>query len=100
MARTNVAGRRAAAQRIPLKPNEQASADASTLSCDLNGIRSVADFLDDMEFGSTSGQIPEETQRWLRGILHDWIRDTAGRLESAAERLEKFLDEQAKVAVA
>jgi len=83
-----------APQPIALKPHEQASLDAMSLSGELSGIRCLAAFLGDMEAGSTSGgQIPEETQEWLRGLLIDWIRDRAGQLEGTATRLEQFLDE-------
>lgn len=89
-----------APQPIPLTPLERASLDADCLCCDLSGIRCLTAFLDDMESGSTSGQIPEATKEWLRGIIHDSIRDSAGRLEGVAKRLEKYLEAQLKAEVA
>jgi hypothetical protein len=94
MAKRKVTPRRSAAPRLPLKPSAQAAGDADSIRCELDGIKRLTAFLGDFDSGSTSMQIPEQTKEWLRGILYDWIRDTAADLEVRAERVLTFLNEQ------
>lgn len=87
-------------QPIPSNPIATATMDVDTIRCDLDGIERLAVFLGDMQGGSISMSVPDETKEWLQGILYDWIEEQAIRSAARAAGVVKLLESQIKAEVA
>ena len=70
---------------------EKAWIDARGVSSDVNGLKCIAEFLADLDAGSISMQVPDQTKEWLCGILYGWMADTAAHVEAQADHVEAFL---------
>ena len=70
---------------------EEAYLETSTISADANGVKCIAEFLGDLDGGSISMSVPEQTKGWLRGELYDFLRQQGERIEARATAVEAFL---------